>query len=381
MSGVSNNLVEPRDALAVAMTLAQYLLFVGPESAERGWNLTGIVGQGEPGQWFAIRGKSQMSYMLAGERGRFSAVLPEGVDAAALPVIDESGPAPTVLRDYMDWLAKKISEGHPEYVEKINSIAKMAWRGDELGWLRGELNGLAGQFAMKGQQLSDGELSATLEAETRKRYLHFEIPGTLAATVLLMTTIARVAAPLNLVSQSFGVGGALDIFDGPQRFLADMLKKIVKLDAGETKIAEACAALQEEAEALADKAEAAKGIGEFYGSIFESVPLAYAAQQGYEFLANAGLGKPGNYKMLANVCEERVAPAYATLPLAFRDAMDWRELRWHRAAIADARQTGGDAAAEMLVNQYTRLSLLYPTFLRDFLLGKTDELRLTAPAN
>jgi hypothetical protein len=157
-----------------------------------------------------------------------------------------------------------------------------------------------------------------------------------------------------------------------------MLRKIVKIDSGETKIAEAAAALQDEAEALADKAEGVKGVGEFYGSIFESVPLAYAAQQGFEFLAKAGLGKPGNYKMLANVCEERIAPAYATLPLAFRDAMDWRELRWHRAAIADARKTGGDTAAEMLADQYTKLSLLYPIFLRDFLLGKTDVLRLTA---
>ncbi len=378
MSGISNTLVAPRDAVAVAVTLAQYLLFMSPESAERGWSLVGTVGQADPGQWFAIHNKSHTSYMLAGDHGRFSVAPPEGVDVSTLPVIDESGPAPTALRDYMDWLAKKIAESHPEYAEKMNSTAKLVWRVDDLGWLRGELNGLVSGFAMKGPQFSDLEFASTLESDTRKRYLHFEIPGTLAATVLLLTRMARVAAPLNLVGLSFGVGGSLDIFDGPQRFLEDMLKKIVKLDAGATKIEEACASLQEEAEGLADKAEAAQAFGEFYGSIFESVPLAYAAQQGYEFLANAGLGKPGHYKMLANVCEERIAPAYATMPLAFRDAMDWRDLHWHRDAIAKARQTGGDTTAEMLADQYTKISLLYPTFLKDFLLGKTDELRLTA---
>ena len=58
--------------------------------------------------------------------------------------------------------------------------------------------------------------------------------------------------------------------------------------------------------------------------------------------------------------------------------MDWRELRLHRATIAEARKTGGDAAADMLADQYTKLSLLYPPFLRGFLLGKTDDLRFTA---
>jgi hypothetical protein len=378
MSGVSNDLVEPRNPLAVALALAQYLLFVGPEGSEWGWRLAGIVGQAEPGQWFAVRGKDHTSYMMAGERGRFSAALPEGVDAGTLPVIDESGPTPTALRGYMDWLAKSIAESQPEYAAKIGAIAQMAWRGDDLGWLRGELSELRSGFGKKPPDMPDAEFCATLASETRRRYLHFEVPGTLAATVLLLTAIARVSAPMGVLHQAFGMGGALDIFDGPERFLLDMLRKIVKIDSGETKIAEAAAALQDEAEALADKAEGVKGVGEFYGSIFESVPLAYAAQQGFEFLAKAGLGKPGNYKMLANVCEERIAPAYATLPLAFRDAMDWRELRWHRAAIADARKTGGDTAAEMLADQYTKLSLLYPIFLRDFLLGKTDVLRLTA---
>ena len=381
MSGVSNNLVKPHDPVAVAVTLAQYLLFMSPEGAEWGWRLTGIVSEAEPGQWFAIRGPRGTTYMMAGERGRFSTAPPDGLDACALPAVDETGPAPTALRDYMDWLAKTITESRPEYAKKAKSIAENAWRADGPGWIRGELSELVTGFARKQPDVPDAEFAAALEGETRRRYLHFEIPGALAATVRMLTAITRVAAPANLVHQAFGVGGRLDIFDGPQPFLHDMLKKIAKIDSGGEKIAEAAAALQADAEALSDKAEAAKGIGEFYGAIYESAPLAYAAQQAFEFLANAGLGAPGHYKMLANVCEERIAPVYATLALAFRDAMDWRELRWHREAIGNARKTGGEMAAEMLASQYTKLALLYPLFLKDFLLGRTDELRLTAQAN
>jgi hypothetical protein len=378
MSPASNQLVKPRDAVTAAMSLAQYLFFAGPESAERGWLLTATVQKAEPSQWFAIRSKNSTAYMLAGETGRFGKTLPAGVDAAALPVIDETGPAPTALREYMDSLAITISETHPDAAEKIKSIAKLAWQADNLAWLRGELNELLSSHGQKGSQVSDAEFAAALEKDTRHRYLHFEIPGALAATVLLLTRIACVAAPLNFIRLALDKPGALSIFNGPERFLLDVLKKFAMLDAGEAKIAAACAQLQDEAESFADKAEAATRFGDFYGAIFESVPLAYSAQQGFEFLADKGFGNPGHYRLLANVCEERVAPTYATMPLAFRDTMDWCELRLHRATIAEARKTGGDAAADMLADQYTKLSLLYPPFLRDFLLGKTDDLRFTA---
>jgi hypothetical protein len=378
MSPASNQLVKPRDTVTAAMSLAQYLFFAGPESAERGWLLTATVQRAEPSQWFAIRSKNGTAYMLAGETGRFSTTLPAGVDAAALPVVDETGPAPTALREYMDSLAITISETHPDAAEKIKSIARLAWQADNLAWLRGELNEFLSSHGQKGSQVSDAEFATALEEKTRHRYLSFEIPGALAATVLLLTRIARVAAPLNFIKLALDKPGALNIFDGPERFLLDMLKKFAVLDAGEAKIAEACAQLQDEAESFADKAEAATRFGDFYGAIFESVPLAYSAQQGFEFLAAKGFGKPGHYRLSANVCEERVAPAYATMPLAFRDAMDWRELRLHRATIEEARKTGGDTAAEILADQYTKLSLLYPPFLRDFLLGKTDDLRYSA---
>ncbi len=375
MRPASSQLVKPRNAVTAAMSLAQCLFFAGPESAEWGWLLAATVEKAEPGQWFAIRSKNNTAYMLAGETGRFSTTLPAGLDAAALPVIDETGPAPTALREYMDSLAVTISETHPDAAEKIKSIAKLAWQADSEGWLRGELNELLSSHGQKGSQVSDAEFAAALEKETRHRYLHFEIPGALAATVLLLTRIACVAAPSNFIKLALDKPGALNIFNGPERFLLDVLKKFAMLDGGEENIAEACAQLQDEAESFADKAEAATRFGDFYGAIFESVPLAYSAQQGFGFLAGKGFGKPGQYRLLANVCEERVAPAYATMPLAFRDAMDWRELHRHRATIAEARKTGGGAAAEILADQYTKLSLLYPPFLRDFLLGNTDDFR------
>jgi hypothetical protein len=43
-------------------------------------------------------------------------------------------------------------------------------------------------------------------------------------------------------------------------------------------------------------------------------------------------------------------------------------------------KAAGDEAAGRLTKQYTRDMQLYPIFLEDFLMGKTDELRLTAAA-
>ena len=82
--------------------------------------------------------------------------------------------------------------------------------------------------------------------------------------------------------------------------------------------------------------------------------------------------------MLANVCEERCAPAYATMEIDFRNSLDWGAIVRHRDAIANARKSGGDLAAEQLADQFIKFSLLYPPFTRDFLLGKTDTLPLIA---
>lgn len=383
-NGISSRLVTPKNPLTVAMTLAQYLMFLGPEGSEWSWRSVAIIEADEPGKWFAIRSRNSMGYQMAGTKGRFSRTAPEGVDVATMPILDESGSAPTALREYMDALAESIAAAQPEYAEKMKAIAAATWRGDNLGWLRGELAELSIDYARKGPEVTDAAWAEGLETETRRRYLNFEIPGALASAIFMLTRIAKVAAPERLLHAATLLGGKLDIFDGPQTYLRDRLAQIGKVEGGSAKIAEAAATLQDEAEVFGHRADAAKGFGEFYGSIFESVPLAYAAQQGFEFLAlsqcEAVQPKAGKYQVLANVCEELIAPAFATLRLAFEDAMDWRELHWHRERIAAERKAAGDEAAGRLTKQYTRAMQLYPIFLEDFLMGKTDELRLTAAA-
>lgn len=374
---IVSGLVQPADPKPPAISLARYLLCIAPDSAEWSWQSGDAMDQ-SPGHWFALRKASHTTYMLAGESGRFSLTPPEGIDPATLPVVDESGPSPTGLRDFLDTLAQTIADAEPGSADRIKAIARAARNGDSLGILRSELNAIVAGFAMHPPNVPDVAFASELEVQTRQRFINLEIPGTLASAIYLLTRIARLAAPANMIHQAFGLGGSLDIFDGPQVFLRDVLAKIFKIEGGETKIAEAAAALQDDAESFADLAENAPDFGQFYGGIFESLPLAYAAQQGFEYLANAGAGKPGNYKMLANVCEERVAPAFATMEIDFRNSMDWRAIAAHRAAIAAARQSGGDSAAEQLADQYTHLSLLYPPFTRDFLLEKTDTLPLKA---
>lgn len=381
-NGISSKLVVPRNPLTVAMTLAQYLMFVGPEGSEWNWHSVPIIEADEPGKWFTIRSRNSMGYQMAGTKGRFSRTPPKGVNVATMPVLDETGPAPTALREYMDALTKSIAAAQPQYAEKMKAIAEATWRGDELGWLRGELSELSIGYARKGSEVTDAAWAEALETETRRRYLHFEVPGALASAIFMLTRIAKLAAPVRLLHAATLVAGRCDIFDGPQTYLRDRLAQISKVEGGAAKIAEAAATLQAEAEALGHRADAAKGFGEFYGSIFESVPLAYAAQQGFQFLAVGEAGdvqpKAGTYQVLANVSEEIIAPAFATLRLAFEDAMDWRELHWHRERIAAERKAEGDEAAVRLMKQYTRDMQLYPIFLEDFLIGKTDEFRLAA---
>jgi hypothetical protein len=372
MNPRGTNLPEAAGPKYTAISLARYLLCFGPEGPERAWQSDQVMAQA-PGQWFAFRKGARTTYMRAGESGRFSLTPPEGVDPAALPVIDESGPPPTLLRDYLDSLAKSIVVNDADDAARIGAIALAAYNGDNPGALRSEIFAICEGFIRRSSDLAD---ASELEAQTHRRFIDLLIPGTLASAIFLLTRIVRVAMPGDLVHQAFGAGGSLDIFNGPQVFARDVLAKIMRLEGGEAKIAEAAASLQADAESLADRAEAATEFGEFYGRIFEGFPLAYAAQQGFEFLADASAGgaKAGDYRMLANVCEERTVCASTTMSIDFSNALDWRELHLHRAAIARAQESGGSAAAEQLADQYTKLSLLYPLFLRDFLLSKTDHL-------
>ena len=203
------------------------------------------------------------------------------IDSATLPVIHESTTPPNRLRDYLDTLAKTIATSDPGFATSVAAIAGAARHAGELAVLRGELQALVFGFAMHSPDIPDADFASSLEVETQRRFINLQIPGTLASVIFMLTRIVRVAVPVNLVHQAFAIGGSLDIFDGPQVFLRDVLAKIIQLEGGETKIAEAASALQADAESSADAAQAAKDFGEFYGTIFVSLPLAYAAQQGF----------------------------------------------------------------------------------------------------
>jgi hypothetical protein len=362
-----------------AIALARYLLCFGPTGPEWDWQSDQAMNQA-PGQWFAFRKGQRTTYLRSGESGRFSVTPPEGVDPATLPVIDESGSPPTLLRDYLDALVKSIATTDPAAAMRIDGIAQAARKADDLGVLRSEIFAICDVFIRREPNLPDLTYASEFEKKTHRRFIDLEIPGTLVSSIFLLTRIVSVAMPVDFVHQAFGIGGCLDIFDGPQVFVRDVLAKIIQIEGGEAQIAAAAAALQVEAELLADRAEAASDFGVFYGTVFESFPYAYAAQQGFELLANTSIDKSkrGNYKMLANVCEERVVAVFATMSVDFSNALDWRELHLHRAAVARARESGGSAAAEQLADQYTKFALLYPLFIRDFLLSKTDKLSYQA---
>ncbi len=375
MNPRGTNLPEAAGTKYAAISLARYLLCFGPKGPEWAWQSDEALVRAS-GQWFAFRKGHRTTYLRSGESGRFSVTPPEGVEPATLPVIDESGSPPTLLRDYLDSLVKSIVTTDPAAAMRIDGIAQAARNADYLGVLRSEIFAICDRFIRREPDSPNLTYASEFEAKTRRRFIDLEIPGTLVSAIFLLTRIVSVEMSVDFVHQAFGIGGSLDIFDGPQVFVRDVLAKIIHIEGGEAQIAAAAAALQADAESLADRAEAASDFGVFYGTVFESFPFAYAAQQGFEFLANTGIdaSKRNNYKMLANVCDERVAAVFATMSVDFSNALDWRELHLHRAAIARARESGGSAAAEQLADQYTKFSLLYPLFMHDFLLSKTDKL-------
>jgi hypothetical protein len=254
--------------------------------------------------------------------------------------------------------------------------ALLAYDSDSTDYLetRSLIDALALSFA---PQLSESAVMREYELKLRDRYISLDIQGAFAGFMYALTRTARAADPKRAISRALREAV-------PQRagnieeFVNFIFSVVISFDGGRVWIDSAASQLREETETMLDRASAAGSFGEFYGRIFESIPLAYGAKRAYLFLAGATEGdRAAEYKRAANICDERFAAANGALNIDFANSMDWRYLLAHRRQIESERRRNGEWAAQRVADEYIKLSMLYPPFVAPFLLGQTATLTLS----
>jgi len=168
----------------------------------------------------------------------------------------------------------------------------------------------------------------------------------------------------SLLRETDSVDWFLFLFVANSKILGGMVNVIVK----------ACGGLQSEAEELQDVAATnAKSIGEFYGSLYMSIPLALAALKGLRFVAEEQkvMPAPEGVALDVNVLDERATVAMVSMEEQFANALDFRCAIQLREWINLVRKRQGEDAAEDLADQAIETEMKYPAFERDFLLSKS----------
>jgi len=212
-------------------------------------------------------------------------------------------------------------------------------------------------------------------SETRKTYITFRIHAVLAGSLMLVARLTRLSRPYKTqiavcVPEK---GNFWDIRYMAEAFLdftASESKGVQFIDA-------ASRSLQDRGEKLLEQADRARSIGEYHGSIYESMIWFFGAFRGFEFLGRKGPTEHADrFKADCCACDERLAMGYASMYNSFANSLDHRQLLIHREKIRILRETKGPFAAQQLANQYIQLQMYYPSFFRPYLLGETDDLTL-----
>lgn len=312
--------------------------------------------------------------------GRYSRTRPEKVTDDQLRLLEEPLPAPTTLRDFLALLGEKLAIEDPVEATYVLTRAHTL-REDENATAYAEsrilIDALAASFA---PPLSEAAVMAEYEMSLRERYLSFNIRGDLVGFMYALTYTARAADPNRALSRALRESSPANV-GNIYEFVDFILSIVTRLDDGSGWITRAAEVLAAETEAMLDRAAKARSTGEFYGTLFQIVPLAYGAKRAYTFLARAVSGDQATeYQRLANVSDEQFVSAHTALDCDFANSMDWRFVLAHRREIEWERRQKGEWAAKRLADEYVEMSMLYPAFFRPFLLGQTATLTLQLTA-
>ena len=372
-------LTEPDDTLNCIASLSRLLCATRSSHEEWYWAVQATIAAA-PDQWFELRLRGQVTgYMRAGKsNGLYSQRRPDNVPVDQVHVIELPVPPPTTLRDFLGRLGQKLVKVDP--VNSANTIARAtALRADEISSAYEETRNLIDAVeASFAPPLSERLVMEIYEKSLRERYLSFNLRGDIVGFMYVLTHTARAGDPLRVFSRVLREPPAADV-NTIDAFVDLLLSAVMRFENGSEWVIRAAGELAQKTEDMLDRATGANSVGDFYGAIYEAVPLTYGAKRAYMFLVKATSGSQSTeFQRLANVSDERFASSVAALKVAFANSMDYRYVLAHRREIERERHLKGESAAKLLAKEYVDFSMLYPTFFRPFLLGQTDRLALSA---
>ncbi len=372
-------LTVPADIRYCIISLLRFLQAARPSYQEQSW-ATQAVMAAAPGQWFELRrGGIPTGYLQAEEsRGRYTSTPPEKVSQNRIRPLDMPDPPPTVLRRFLSSMIDRFAAQDPVAARDFLPYRDLLLKSEEdAGYLATrELTGALATGA--GLRVPEALVMAEYENTLLGQFNHLGVRGEIVGILLMLCHVARKADPqtaLTLALQSTPKTPVCDLAG----FGDFVLSGVMSQSGGASWIKEAAQELRDRDEAKLDEAMAAKSAGNFYGAIYSSIPFAYGAKRGFGFLSRSLTGDEAvNCQVLANQCDERFAYGMAALKVDFGNSMDWRFLLAHRRMVDKHRQLKGETYAEATAVELIDISMMYPALFRPFLLGKTNNLTMTA---
>ena len=402
MNNAGNVLFEPREMLAKARTLVlagsgtkrahalpafdieaclvalhRYLLVGSPWAAERSWWMRGI--KLPQGRWIEIREANAAPYYIFsdGKMGRSSPSRPRQI----LPAHVVNIPTAQIiaLRSfYLKLIAElpqvtergaKLFESHSRHAELIkcmyDDVYTMKASGAYFAIIKTGLN--------RSGNISDVFDSARERVSTE--YENFSVSGRVAGDLLLVIEVLRRLEPFRFMFAPSKMPEDLLDAKNLEGFLLSLFSSSGVPGEMVNVVLQACEALRRKGEQLQDAAASkASTIGEFYGSLFTSVPPLRGANRGFKFLLEHQKfsSAPESARVAANTCDERCVIATQSMIGQFADSLDYRDLLSRKDCTAMILKKRGAQAAEDYVDQTLGTEMLYPPFVKEFLMNRTQ---------
>lgn len=367
------------------MALQRTLLGFRPDYAESGWAIEPEFGVHAPGQWFEVHRDNTVYYVLCGEHGRFSIDRPAECRDEDLVVIKAPSGRITTLRNFLRETVRDLSDRDPrDYQFRADASDKLPllYEMDQPEFEEREIARFLAYFAENHRQREP--LKAFFESyalELRSRFVDFRVHGALVAGLVLLARVCALAVPEDVFNFAIFENGRPARVASIKYFVEAVLHEIVAQRDGAHWVVAACEQLQRDGERMHELAERADSIGQFYGRLYESIPIFLAAYRGFEFLNRHSIAvDPGvQVKVSENVCNERVAVSDTSTWVEFDNSLDNRAILIHRNLVKQAREKGGEFSAQRLAKQFIQYCLYYPRFFEPFLLGRSGTLTLKRP--
>ena len=379
-------LCDPLDLKRCIQALLRVLFRVAPSEAERIWSYKSARRYNLTSSWYEIRRREGTRYMsISPEGGRTQSQRPENVDLKDFVVIDDTGPTPTALVDFLGCLSGKLERKSPEdenywyallvrirtlrlaYIDAPNFYDVL----DEID--KAAISGLVKSIEMlQKSSFPKTALADHLLSRTRLGFSRYEMFGTCAGISLFLILLFREADPIDLCKILFPKGDVPHHVD-----FASVIGSVMKKHkSGLEWIKKTARTMRQFAEQFQRIAGTLDSDVDFYNNIFESSAWAWGGFRVSTILSEIDHEEQSVFEIERNVCDELLATAAASLSTAFEDSLDLRCVRMQRDGVAYLRQHDGDLAADRRADELVDFALLFPPLYRSYLLGQSENLTL-----